>query len=154
MSINAIKIMHGKNIITEINPQSYNNYILLEHDCLIENEQDVLRFISNGNDSYLVFDIGHITGDKLFFIVRAIFRLLKYLCIVLLLLFIGSIDANGKLCHANNRFILLACLFGLIYSFAIIPWQTPDEWTHLKMIGNGFNNRFMNILLNLIVKQK
>lgn len=140
IDINAIRIKHGKNIITEINSKNYNDFIRLEHDCLIEKEQEVLSFISNGNDSYLVFDTGRIVGEKVFFFLKLIFRFLKYICIILLLFLIYKLGVGSKLCSANTRFVLLASLFGIIYSFAIIPWQTPDEWTHLKMIGEGFNN--------------
>ena len=83
IDINAIRIKHGKNIITEINSKNYNDFIRLEHDCLIEKEQEVLSFISNGNDSYLVFDTGRIVGEKVFFFLKLIFRFLKYICIIL-----------------------------------------------------------------------
>lgn len=140
IDINAIRIKHGKNIITEINSKNYNDYIRLKNDCLFEKEQEVLRFISNGDDSYLVFDTGRIVGEKVFFFLKLIFRFLKYICIILLLFLIYKLGVGSNLCSANTRFVLLAGLFGIIYSFAIIPWQTPDEWTHLKMIGEGFNN--------------
>lgn len=140
MAINAVRIKHGNNTIIEINSGNLNDYIQFEHDCVIEKEQGIMNFISNGDDSYLVFDTGCIVGEKLFFITRTIFRLLKYICIILLLFFISKLGAESKLCSANTRFILLASLFGIVFSFSIIPWQTPDEWTHLKMIGEGIEN--------------
>lgn len=140
ITINTIRVKNGKNTVFEINPINYNDYIQLEHDCVIENEQESLKFISNGDDSYLVFNTGHIVVGKLFFVKRAVLRILKYICIILLLFFIYRMGLESNLCSANTRFVLLASLFGIIYSFTIIPWQTPDEWAHLKMIGEGFNN--------------
>lgn len=47
------------------------------------------------------------------------------------------------------RFILIAGVWGLCFSFIIIPWQTPDEYTHLRMIGREIRNEsFAELLLN------
>lgn len=49
----------------------------------------------------------------------------------------------------NLRFVLIAGVWGLCFSFIIIPWQTPDEYTHLQMIGSEIKNESIaDILLN------
>ena len=46
-------------------------------------------------------------------------------------------------------FILVALLIGVIMSFMICAWQTPDETTHLYLIGYHTNNpEFSQNLIN------
>ena len=46
-------------------------------------------------------------------------------------------------------FILVAVLIGVIMSFMICAWQTPDETTHLYLIGYHTNNpEFSQNLIN------
>lgn len=37
-------------------------------------------------------------------------------------------------------FALICILWGIAFAFLIIPWQMPDEYDHLQMIGKGFRN--------------
>lgn len=39
-----------------------------------------------------------------------------------------------------KRFVILAFVFGTMFSFGVIPWQTPDEYSHLNMIGQEIKN--------------
>lgn len=48
---------------------------------------------------------------------------------------------NNKL--AIQVFFLLMFVWGVVMSFMIPPWQTPDEYAHLNMIGYGFKNEHM-----------
>lgn len=38
------------------------------------------------------------------------------------------------------RFAFFSIVWGIAFSFLIIPWQTPDEYSHLQMIGKGIKN--------------
>jgi len=38
------------------------------------------------------------------------------------------------------RFVILALVWGMLFSFLIVPWQTPDEHTHLTMIVEALGN--------------
>lgn len=37
-------------------------------------------------------------------------------------------------------FIVLSLIFGMMFSFLIVPWQSADEYTHLSLIGLGIKN--------------
>lgn len=41
---------------------------------------------------------------------------------------------------SEYRFAIFAFVWGLLFSFLIIPWQTPDEYAHLSMITEGVKN--------------
>lgn len=38
------------------------------------------------------------------------------------------------------QFAIIAFGFGMMFSFAVIPWQTPDETAHLQFIGQEIKN--------------
>lgn len=40
----------------------------------------------------------------------------------------------------NVQYTCFAILFGIFFSFAIVTWQVPDEYTHLILIGEEINN--------------
>lgn len=48
----------------------------------------------------------------------------------------------SKICNflLRERFTVIALVWGLLFSVIIIPWQTPDEYNHLNMIGESFGN--------------
>lgn len=48
----------------------------------------------------------------------------------------------------NLRFTIIAAVWGLLFSFIIIPWQTPDERTHLGAIGAEIGNEDLVELLS------
>lgn len=48
-----------------------------------------------------------------------------------------------------SRFVLIASVWGCCFSFMIIPWQIPDEYTHLQMIGSEIaNDSIAELLMN------
>lgn len=56
------------------------------------------------------------------------------------------------LCNTNNfnkikAFIVITSFWGLLFSFLIPTWQTPDETTHLNMIGNAFGQEDLSELI-------
>jgi uncharacterized membrane protein len=70
--------------------------------------------------------------------------LYKYIIMILLNIYIVVILVLiKKKANFYVQFLVIALNWGLIFSFVIIPWQTPDEYTHLRMIGDEFNNSTM-----------
>ena len=41
---------------------------------------------------------------------------------------------------AVNGCLVLMLVFGILFSFMVPPWQTPDEYAHVRLIGEGLNN--------------
>lgn len=59
---------------------------------------------------------------------------------------IGSMSFRRKI---PSRFVLIASVWGCCFSFMIIPWQIPDEYTHLQMIGSEIaNDSIAELLMN------
>lgn len=51
--------------------------------------------------------------------------------------------------HSSSRFVFISGIWGLLFSFLIIPWQTPDEYSHLAMIGAEIkNDQLAKLLVN------
>ena len=47
----------------------------------------------------------------------------------------------------QKRFAIFAAVWGTIFTFLILPWQGPDEYSHIDMIGSAFGiNGFSDIL--------
>lgn len=56
---------------------------------------------------------------------------------------------KGVLLGYEKRFSIIALIWGVLFSFLILPWQGPDEYSHLKMIGAEIKNENLaEILLN------
>ena len=51
-----------------------------------------------------------------------------------------------KICSIKINFVILA-IWGVVMSFIIPTWQTPDEQAHLKMIGTSLHNEQMADLI-------
>lgn len=138
--LKKISVAHmGKNLL-ELNIENFSNYVEYTNNCLIETDLDALKLVSTGSDSHIAFRMENIECSKMYKFIKKFLVPLLYLCICGVVLIIFSINEEDKLANENYRFIVLASLFGLIYSFTITRWQIPDERTHLRMIGEGFNN--------------
>lgn len=47
---------------------------------------------------------------------------------------------KGMLVSCEKRFTIIALVWGVLFSFLILPWQGPDEDRHVKMIGAEIRN--------------
>lgn len=138
--LKKISIKHmGKNLL-ELNVENFGEYVEYINNCKIETDSEVLKLVSAGSDSHIAFRMENIECSMMYKFIKRFLVPLLYLCICGLALIIFNINEKDKLANENYRFVVLASLFGLIYSFTITRWQIPDEHTHLKMIGEGFNN--------------
>lgn len=138
--LKKISINHMGKELFELNAENYNNYVEYVNGCLVEKDLDVLKLVSVGNDSHIALRMEDIESGTMYKFIKRFLVPLFYLCLCGVVVIIYRLKEEDKLGNENYRFIVLASLFGLIYSFTITRWQIPDERTHLRMIGEGFNN--------------
>lgn len=138
--LKKISVEHMRKNLLELNIDNFSDYVEYTNNCLVETDSGALKLVSTGGDSHIAFRMENIECSMTYKFIKKILVPLLYLCICGVVLIILYLKDEDKLANENYRFIVLASLFGLIYSFTITRWQIPDEHTHLRMIGEGFNN--------------
>lgn len=152
ISVKSIQI--NKNLFRyRIDYENWLDYLKNEHNmqCHIINKQGI-NYEVIGEDPHILIETesknDNLCEKMLYFVILSFMTII---CVVVLY-FICRVAKCIKskqqvILESRYRFTLIASVGGILFSFLIVPWQTPDEYAHLQMIGKDIGNTRLPELL-------